>query len=93
MDKTIIEVPEKEIEIIYAPNSIWHGSPIANHSKYSLQNIEISRLNDFIDFLFEHSEHCDHISQPEAWKEFEEFEINNKPFCYTSQSKTNKNEK
>lgn len=36
-----------------------------------LQN---ERKGDFLEWLFEHSEHCDHISQSEAWEEFEAWE-------------------
>lgn len=66
----------QENHLIYAPNSIWHGTKAytSHHKKETLLRIEVGRLNDFIDFLFEHSEHCDHISQRDAWIEFEEYE-------------------
>lgn len=34
----------------------------------------MSRRGDFIEWLFDHSEHCDHIPYSEAWKEFELWE-------------------
>lgn len=32
------------------------------------------RRGDFIEWLFEHSEHCNHISYSEAWEEFSKWE-------------------
>lgn len=34
----------------------------------------IERAWDFINYLFDESEHCDHITVKEAWEEFEEWE-------------------
>ena len=62
---------------IYAPNSIYHGSKIYSHEigdQLINCNIEKHRLIDFLEFLFDHSEHCDHITQPDAWAEFVEYE-------------------
>lgn len=71
---------EEEIDtnVVYAPNSIYHGCEIygvLSMSKEMLLTIEVGRLTDFIEWLFEHSEHCDHITQREAWDEFEVYEI------------------
>lgn len=35
--------------------------------------LSIERTRDFISWLFDESEHCDHIPYLEAWKEFEEW--------------------
>ena len=64
-----------DITKVYSPNSIYHGVPISHLSKQTLDNIEINRKIDFLEWLFD--THCNHISQVEAWKEFEEFEIEN----------------
>lgn len=76
-----IEDMRKECEesgLLYAPNSVYHLCPIIgnrlNLSKEAVLTAEVAALTDFIDFLFEHSEHCDHITQREAWNEFREFE-------------------
>ena len=71
----IADVMERFSErgLCYAPKSIYHGTKITgilSIGKESIQAIEISRLTDFIEYLFDHSEHCDHISQPDAWMEF-----------------------
>lgn len=66
--------------IIYAPHSIYHGMEIHStngrlpFSNETLLRIELSRLTDFVEFLFEHSEHCDHITHREAYKEFLRYE-------------------
>lgn len=61
--------------LIYAPNSIWHGWPNnGHHDPKTILTIEKERLADFLNFLFNESEHCDHISYSNAWQEFEEFE-------------------
>lgn len=66
----------KEHARIDAPNSIYHGMEIHSSNRrlpfsdVTMLKIEIGLLTDFIEFLFEHSEHCDHISQRDAWKEF-----------------------
>lgn len=36
--------------------------------------IAMSRKDDFVEWLFEHSEHCDHIPYSEAWEEFLKWE-------------------
>jgi len=64
---------EKERPTVYAPNSIYHGCLISSLSRQTLDNIEIQRKTDFLEWLF--NTHCDHITQVEAWKEFEEFEL------------------
>jgi hypothetical protein len=33
--------------------------------------LERERVWDFVNYLFDESEHCDHISLREAWEEFE----------------------
>lgn len=59
--------------LIYAPGSVWHGWPNdGNHKDVTKLKIELARLNDFVEFLFEQSEHCDHITQSEAWNQYEE---------------------
>lgn len=62
--------------LIYAPNSVYHF----DRSGKEVVHLKIAyeRLNDFIEFLFDHSEHCDHISRSDAWKEFEEYEYKNR---------------
>ena len=63
---------------IYSPNSVMHGWPrygIAAPRKEAQAKNNYERLTDFVEFLFEHSEHCDHISQREAWHEFELYEL------------------
>lgn len=35
--------------------------------------------DDFIEFLFEHSEHCDHITYNEAWEEFQAWQEKENP--------------
>ncbi len=67
--------------LVYAPNSVYHGSSVKSLSDKAALTVEVNRLSDFIEFLFEHSDHCDHITQSEAWKEFEIYEVKNKPFC------------
>lgn len=42
--------------------------------EYSDARDRIERFRDFLAYLFEHSEHCDHISQSDAWEEFIEWE-------------------
>jgi hypothetical protein len=69
---------------IYAPNSIYHGQVITgagngrdamhSHTKETLLVIELETKRDFIEFLFEHSEHCNHITQQAAWLEFRKWE-------------------
>jgi hypothetical protein len=59
----------------YCPGSIYHGASKRYLSKEAVLKMQIERLNDFIEFLFEHSEHCDHISQSDAWDEFEQYEF------------------
>lgn len=61
-------------DVVYAPNSIWHGTPMDRMSEQTCERIEAERKNDFIDYLFEHSGHMDHASFREAWREFEEWE-------------------
>lgn len=60
--------------LVYAPNSIHHGRIQSMMPKLASERIARSTLDDFIEFLFEHSEHCDHITQTAAWDEFREFE-------------------
>lgn len=60
---------------VYEPRGIWHGSFLSYHSKLTLKQIELGRLDDFLEYLFEHSEHCDHITQSDAYKEFEQWEM------------------
>lgn len=47
--------------------------------KIQISNLKVSieRYRDFIGYLFDESEHCDHISESDAWKEFEEWEDKN----------------
>lgn len=58
---------------VYSPNSLRHldRPPIEQLQRVTL---ELARLQDFLEFLFDHSEHCDHITYSEAWHEFEEYE-------------------
>lgn len=75
---------------IYCPGSINHlrelhvvdrqsGRSSLDVPDHVTMRIEIARLTDFIEYLFDHSEHCDHISHRDAWREFELWEINK--FC------------
>lgn len=77
-EKDFNEMREEFIEnhLVYAPNSIRHGMKVYSElqSKETILRIEIARLNGFIEYLFEYSEHCDHISQTDAWDEFEKYE-------------------
>ena len=66
--------PERT-KFVHAPNSIYDGAPITSLTKAMHDRIIIERNADFLEWLF--NTHCDHITQNEAWKEFEEFEINN----------------
>jgi hypothetical protein len=64
--------------LLYCPSSIYHGVKINGPmplSDTTLLKIEVSRLADFIDYLFETSKHCDHISNKDAWIEFEQWEF------------------
>lgn len=62
--------------LVYAPNSIHHGCINGAHFKDStLLRIEIGKLNDFIRFLFEDSEYCDHANESDAWDEFNQYEF------------------
>lgn len=82
----LIEEIEQEQEefreqgLLWSLNSVYHGCPIRGQlplSPLTLATNESHTLNDFIEFLFEHSEHCDHISQKDAWKEFFIYQANN----------------
>lgn len=68
----------REDHLIWCPWSINHGMEIGSVPVTIHNKIEIANLNDFIEFLFEHSEHCDHISQSDAWDEFLVYQINKK---------------
>jgi hypothetical protein len=64
---------------IYAPNSIYHGEILHQPGRLPFSNetvlkVEIGRLHDFIDFLFNDKEYCDHATERQAWDEFEQFE-------------------
>lgn len=65
--------------MLYCPNSVYHGAPVRgnplNLSREAVLTADVGMLTDFIEFLFEHSEHCDHIEQPEAWDEFFEWQF------------------
>lgn len=66
------------IGVVYAPNSIHHGYKLHSNSEADRAvnlNIAYNRLVDFLEFLFDHSEHCNHITQRDAWNEFERWEI------------------
>jgi len=68
-----------ELGLLYAPSSIYHGKPLRgtplNLSDVAVLKVDVAQLNDFLEFLFEHSEHCDHIEQSEAWDEFYEWQF------------------
>lgn len=42
--------------------------------EYQQAKAALERMGDFIEFLFEHSEHCDHITYSDAYAEFEKWE-------------------
>ena len=62
--------------------------PSDQQDKMKINNLTcgIATRDDFIEWLFEHSEHCDHISYNEAWQEFEEWEAK-KPESDSSKQK------
>lgn len=62
--------------IIDCPNSIYHGMELNSTTGRLplILRMEVEQLRDFIEFLFDHSEHCDHISHADAWKEFKIYE-------------------
>jgi hypothetical protein len=62
-----------EKDRIYSPNSVHHGCLIRSLTKEQFLVIEKERTADFIEWLFDN--HID-ISQSKAWKEFENFELN-----------------
>lgn len=64
--------------VVYAPNSIHHGHTRHSNSKADeCVNLTIAynRMVDFMGYLFDESGHCDHITQREAWDEFEKWEV------------------
>jgi hypothetical protein len=83
-DITIEEIEAEQEEyrkegVLWSPNSVYHGAPIAGMlplSQFTLLRNQVEEQNDFIEFLFEHSEHCDHISQRDAWKEYYVYMVN-----------------
>lgn len=77
LSEYIEEIKEaySEAGLAYSPNSIYHGAVTVRMSEKARLKASRERLSDFIEFLFEHSEHCDHISQSDAWKEFEQYEF------------------
>jgi hypothetical protein len=42
------------------------------------QFLMIESYRDFMEWLFDISEHCNHITQTEAWIEFENYQANKK---------------
>lgn len=82
----------KENKLLYSPNAIAHGTKINFLPEMVLVKNEAARLNDFIEFLFEHSEHCDHISQSDAWGEFQKYEWQNSMILKKHLSETTDNE-
>ena len=67
----------KDNNLYYCPNSIWHGSLYIHgrFKKETLLTAKIEDTNDFLHFLFEESEHCDHITHAKA---YEQYEVNEK---------------
>jgi hypothetical protein len=47
--------------------------------RISQLKVQVARMSDFIEYLFEHSEHCDHITYNEAWEEFNQWEESQLP--------------
>jgi hypothetical protein len=78
MSKEIEEIQQefRDQQLLYSPNSIWHGMPLKGMTPETMLKQELERMRDFVEYLFEHSEHCNHISQSEAWAEFEVYEVN-----------------
>ena len=66
-------------KFIYAPNSIWHGSERRFINKETQLKIASDRVDDFLEWLFDVSGYVDCVSQRDAWKEFEEWEIKDLP--------------
>lgn len=63
----------KDNNLLYNPNSIWHGTSY-KHGRFDRETLlknQVEDMNDFLQFLFEESEHCDHISRREAYEQFE----------------------
>ena len=68
-----------ELGLIYAPGSIYHGQKLHDPNRMPFDpamilKIELARLQAFIEYLFGHSEHCDHILFSEAYEEFQKWE-------------------
>ena len=71
LDELMNEYDTKRL--VYNPSSIWHGSSIFLQTE-TLLRMEISRMQDFIGFLFEEEDYCGHTSESEAWDEFHQKE-------------------
>jgi len=59
--------------LMYNPNSIWHGT-LFIHGRFKVETLlkhQVENMNDFLEYLFEQSEHLDHITYNEAYEEFE----------------------
>lgn len=66
-----------EAGLAFCPSSIYHGCVVARMSEEMKLKIQLSELADFVEFLFDKSEHCDHIRQSDAWKEFDAWRYKN----------------
>lgn len=66
-------IETKEERRVCAPNSIYHGTLIKHHNKETLLNIELNRLLEFVDFLFE--KHLDYLVESEVWDEFNDEQL------------------
>jgi biotin synthase-related radical SAM superfamily protein len=63
----------REYRRMYCPNSIDHMRRPPS-DLLARTTLELARLQDFLEWLFDHSIHCDHISYEDAFHEFEEYE-------------------
>lgn len=68
--------PEKNEMKMKRPISIYEETTLqCNSAKDEAINLrrELELNRDFIEWLFDHSEHCDHISFSDAWDQFETY--------------------
>lgn len=52
----------------------YEPSDVADKRRISDLMTSMGVMGDFIEWLFDHSEHCDHITYNEAWEEFKQWE-------------------
>ncbi len=70
----------EEHNMYYCPNSVWHGT-LYSHGRFKPETLlkhQIHDLTDFLEYLFDQSEHLNHILYREAYEEFEVYQRINK---------------